>query len=221
MRKWTVALASAIIVGLMMVSSGVSGTDVYYVEVEDRVGDVSFCYDFTAIDYRTLLGENSPIVEAGYFDMTLLWFSQEGDTYTFGMQLAADLPQEGDPLPGGMSRVQYEVWLDEDAWDWVTPVKSHFEVYLMYDGSHYTAALRVPGTPDPLAYLEYEIAGPKFEVRFSAADIGNLEEFWLGAPAVTCLMGGNIVELWPDIIDLDAGAPGQLWTSIPWPSPEE
>lgn len=213
---------SAIIVGLMSVPGSASGTDAYYVEAEDRVGDVSFCYDFEAIDYRTLLGKNSPIVKAGYFDMTLFWFAQDGDAYTFGMQLATDLPQEGDPLPAGMSRVQYEVYLDEEAWDWVTPVKSYFEVFLGYDGSHYSAVLQAPGTPEPLAYLEYEIAGPRFEVQFSASDIGNLEKFWLGAPAVTILMGGStVVELWPDIIDVDANAPGQLWTSIEWPPTEE
>jgi len=216
MRKGVVALLSAIIVGLMAVPCNASGTSLYYVEAEDRVGDVSFCYDFNVLDYRTLLGESSPMVAAGYFDMMLLWFSQEDDMYTFGMQLAADLPQEGDPLPCGVQRVQYEVYLDEDAWDWSTPVKSYFEVYLGYDGSHYSAVLRLPGTTEPLAYLEYEITGPKFEVRFSAADIGNLEEFWLGAPAVTILMGGSITELWPDIIDPNA-AEGQVYTSIEWP----
>jgi len=216
MRKGVVALLSAIIVGLMTVPCNASGTSPYYVEAEDRVGDLSYCYDFDILDYRTLLGESSPIVTAGYFDMVLLWFSQEGDMYTFGMQLAADLPQEGDPLPCGVQRVQYEVYLDEDAWDWSTPVTSHFEVYLGYDGSHYTAALKVPGTTEPLAYLEYEIAGPRFEVHFTAADIGGLDEFWWGAPAVTLLSGEGFIERWPDILDLDA-APGQVYTSIEWP----
>jgi hypothetical protein len=216
MRKAAVTLITVIVVGLMAVPCSVSGTDVNYVEAEDREGDIAFCYDFAALDYRTLLGESSPIVKAGYFDMRLFWFSLEGDMYTFGMQLAADLPKEGDPLPSGVRAMQYEVWLDEDAWDWSTPVVSYFEVYLGYDGYHYSAALREPGAPEPLKYLDYEIAGPTFEVRFSAADIGYLPEFWLGAPAVTCLMGASAMELWPDIIDLYA-AEGQVYTSIKWP----
>lgn len=219
MRKGVMALLSALVVGLMMVPGNVVAANLY-LEVEDRVGDVTFAYDFNTYDYLTLLGENSPIVKAGYFDMTLFWFGLKGDTYTYGMQLAGDLPQEGDQLPQGVRVLQYVLWLDKEWWDWGPDTESYFMIVLQYDGFAYSAALLEWPSQTVIMPLPFEIDGPRFEVEFSADSIDNIESFWLVA-AVLAFFGENMTKLWPDLFDCDAGAPGQVITSIPWQLPEE
>jgi len=213
------ALLSALVVGLMIVPGDAVAANLY-LEVEDRVGDVAFAYDIDIYDYRTLLGEDSPIVKAGYFDMVLFWFGLKGSTYTYGMELAADLPQEGDALPQGVRLLQYSLWLDKDWWDWTPGVESYFMIVLQYDGSAYSAALLEWPSQAVIMPLPFTIDGPRFEVKFSADSIDNIESFWLVA-AVLAFFGEEMCRMWPDAIDSEAGAPGQIITSIPWPSPEE
>lgn len=219
MRKVAIASVSMVVAFLMLVPNGVSA-DNLYLEVEDRIGDVAFAYDYEIYDYRVLLGENSPIVQAGYFDMTLFWLGLKGKTYTYGMQLAADLPEEGAPLPSGVKVLQYTLWLDKEVWDWYPGTESYFAVMLQYDGTEYFAALLDGSSWAVKMQLPFEIDGPRFEVTFSADSIDNIESFWLVA-CVVALHGEALCTAWPDGLDYDAGAPGQVITSIPWPPPEE
>ena len=222
MKKVIVALVSLVVVGLLMVSGSVSAKPIS-IKVEDRIGDVGPMYTAETYDYVALYGDNSPIVEAGYFDMKLFLFSQKGDTYSFGMEMAGDLPQEGDPLPQGVSLLQYTLWLDPEAWDWSPyAFPSYFVIRFQYDGSSYHAGLYEyvqEEQGDELMELPYKIIGPRFEVGFSADSIENIPSFWLFS-SVVVYFGDCPWKTFVDSIDYGAGAPGQEWTSIPWPPPE-
>jgi len=222
MRRMIVALVSAVVAGMMLVPGSVSAKPLSIV-VEDRVGDIASVADYDTLDYIALYGD-TPIVQAGYFDMKWIFFSQKGDTYTFGMEMAADLPQEGDSLPEGVSLLQYTLWLDAEAWDW-TPFPEYpcyGVVKLLYDGASYHAGLYtyVPNEPgDEIMELPFSVDGPKFQVKFTADSIGNVPEFWLNI-WVIAYHGECPNKTWLDYVDPDAGAPGQLYVSILWPSPE-
>jgi len=218
MRKMALALLSAVVAGLLMVPSSVSAKTLS-IEVVDRTGDVAIVYDVEAYEYRALYGDNSPIVQTGYFDMTLFRFSLKGNIYTFGMELAADLPQEGDPLPQGVGLLQYTLWLDEYWWDWISDDPAYFIVVLRYDGSSYSAALLEWPSEEIIMSLPFIIEGPRFEVKFSADWMENIPTFWL-FPAVVAYFGECPMMSWPDLIDCDADAPGQVVNSIPWPPSE-
>jgi hypothetical protein len=223
MRKVIAALVSLVVVGLLMVPGSVSAKSIS-IEVEDRIGDVAPLYTARTYDYVALYGDNSPIVQAGYFDMTLFWFGLKGDTYTFGMEMADDLPAEGDPLPQGVSLLQYILWLDPGPWDWSPyAFPSYFVIRLQYDGLNYHAGLYTyvqAEEGEELMALSFEVKGPSFEVEFTAESIDNIEGFWL-LPCVCPWFGSCPSRSYVDLIDYNAGAPGQLWTSIPWPPPEE
>lgn len=188
--------------------------------VEDRLGDVSPVYTDRTYDYVTVYGENSPIIQAGYFDMRYFLFSLKGNTYTFGMEMAADLPHEGDPLPQGVVQLEYELYLDRDAWDWgPTWEPSYFNIRLTYDGLNYHAGLYAfapQGQGEELMALPFEVEGPSFEVMFTVDSVDGLTEFWL-LPVVFGWFGGCPYRTWLDFTDYNAGVTGQLWTSIPWP----
>ncbi len=215
MRKVTITLVSGVIAFLMLVPNCVSAEDLY-LEVDDRVGDVAFAYNYETYDYQVLLGEGNPIVKAGYFDMTLFWFGLKDGIYTYGMQLAADLPEEGEPLPSGVRILQYMLWLDKDSWDWVSAVESHFMIMFQYDGLEYFAALLEWPSMAVIIELPFEVDGSRFEVMFSADSIDNIQSFWL-LVGVLVLLGEPLTRMWADFFDCEAGAPGQVITSIPWP----
>ncbi len=225
MRRVIVALVSVVSAGMMLVPGSVSAKPLS-IAVEDRVGDIASVVDSDTLDYIALYGD-TPIVQAGYFDMMWLFFSQKGDTYTFSMEMAADLPQEGDPLPEGVSLLQYVLWIDPEAWDWSEyAFPSYCVVRLQYDGSSYHAGLYtyIPDAPgDEIMELPFSVDGPRFQVKFttdSIADwIGDASEFWL-CPWVIGYHGECPWRIWCDYVDPDAGAPGQLYASIPWPPPE-
>jgi hypothetical protein len=218
MRKVIAALVSLVVVGLLMVPGSVSAKSIS-IEVEDRIGDVAPLYTARTYDYVALYGDNSPIVQAGYFDMTLFWFGLKGDTYTFGMEMVGDLPQEGDSLPQGVELLQYTLWLDQEAWDWL-PYSgiSYFIIVLQYDGLSYHAALYEYISGDEVMELPFTVSGPRFEVRFSADSITNIPTFWL-FPSVAVYFGNCPLESFVDLVDYTADAPGQVYTSIQWPTP--
>jgi len=222
MRGVIVSLVSVIVVCMMVVPVGVSARSLS-IEVEDRVGDVGPMYTAETYDYVALYGDNSPIVEAGYLDMRWFLFSQKGNTYTFGMEMVGGLPQEGDPLPQGVSLLQYTLWLDPEAWDWSPyAFPSYFVIRFQYDGLSYHAGLYeyvVEEMGDLLAELPYAVNGPRFEVEFTTDSIGNLPTFWLFS-SVVAYFGDCPWKTFVDSIDYGAGAPGQEWTSIPWPPPD-
>jgi hypothetical protein len=223
MKRLTLPFASIAIAMTLLIPGCVSAVNLKLI-VEDRLGDVAPMYTADTYDYTGLFGPNSPIVQAGYFDMRYFMFSQKGSTYTFGMEMAADLPQEGDPLPQGVTLLQYTLWLDPEAWDWSPySVPSYFVIRFQYDGLSYHAGLYTYVQEDPgdlLAELSYKISGSSFEVRFTADSIGDLPTFWLW-PCVVAYFGNCSWKTYIDCVDYNAGAPGQLWTSIPWPPPEE
>ncbi|HUV61327.1 MAG TPA: hypothetical protein VMW71_04065 [Thermoplasmata archaeon] len=219
MGKIALGLLSAVIAGLLMVPSSVSAKTLS-IEVEDRIGDVAPLYTADTYDYVALYGDHSPIVKAGYFDMKWFLFSQKGSTYTFGMEMVGDLPQEGDPLPQGVELLQYTLWLDQEAWDWL-PYSgvSYFIIVLQYDGLSYYAALYEYVSGDEVMELPFTVSGPRFEVRFSADSIANIPAFWLYPSVIVCF-GNCPLESFVDLVDYTADAPGQVYTSIQWPSPE-
>lgn len=223
MRRVILWLVSAAVAVALLIPGSASAMNDKLV-VEDRLGDVAPMYTATTYDYVAVFGENSPIAQAGYFDMTSFLFSQKGSTYTFGMEVAADLPEEGEPLPQGVTLLQYVLWLDTEAWDWSPySVPSYFVIRLSYDGFSYHAGLYtyvVQEEGEELMALPFGIKGSSFEVTFTADSIYPVEEFWL-FPCVCLWFGDCPYRTYVDMIDYGAGAPGQLWTSIPWPPPEE
>lgn len=217
---WVVSAALAVV---LLIPGSASAMNVKLV-VEDRLGDVAPMYTDDTYDYVAVYGPNSPIVQAGYFDMVKFLFSQKGSTYTFGMEVAAPLPEEGDPLPQGVTLLQYVLWLDPQAWDWSPySVPSYFVIRLSYDGSSYHAGLYtyvVQEEGEELEALPFEITGSSFKVMFTVDSVDGLEAFWL-FPCVCAWFGNCPSRTYLDMVDYDAGAPGQLWTSIPWLPPEE
>ena len=217
MRNTIIVILSLLAVGLVSVPKGVSA-ETLSIEVDDRVGDLAPAYDSDTWDVRVVYGENTLFARDGYFDMTLFEFSLTGNKYTYSMELAADLPNEGDPLPAGIGLVQYMLWFDKDSWDWVEPDLTLFMVVLQYDGSTYSAALLDYPSWEVIMPLKFAIDGARFEVKFSAEAIDNLSTFWL-YPSVLAYTGNSELYHWLDIADLNA-APGQEYNSIPWPPPE-
>src|SRR3990170_123407 len=138
MRKVLVALLCAIVTGLMLAPSGVSAATT--MTVQDSTGDIGFGIDPKTGLIMQTWGDNTPIAKAGYFDMASVSLSQKGKTYTFGMELAAALPKEGSPLPGGIHLAEWAMWIDPSPYNYFTnPVAPLFLIALRYDGSSYAA----------------------------------------------------------------------------------
>jgi len=212
-----VALMSAIVVGLMLampMSAGASST--MTTVVPDRTGDLGIGWDFTTCEAQSLWGQGTPWVRAGYFDMTSVWLSQSGKTYTFGMELTKDLPQEGSALPYGVDFACWLIWIDPSPWNALyNPVDTLFTIGLNYDGSKYVAALMEGVNGNVIAPLPFTIDGSKFQLQFSAASIGKMPSFWW-MPATKVWLGN--MHTWDSIDRADPGAsPGQVWWDLPWP----
>ena len=95
-------------------------------------------------------------------------------------------------------------------------------IRFQYDGLRYHAGLYeyvVEGMGDLLEELPYAINGSRFEVEFTADSIGDIPTFWL-VSSVVAYFGDCPWKTFVDNIDYGAGAPGQEWTSIPWPPPD-
>jgi hypothetical protein len=98
--------------------------------VPDMPGDLGGNYDLETCEVTTVWGDNTPVVEAGYFDALSYSLSLKGKTtYTFGMELAAALPNEGSALPSGIKYVAWTMWIDAVPWHPVyDPTPSLFTV---------------------------------------------------------------------------------------------
>ncbi len=212
MRRAVVALVSAIVAGLLLVP-GCASAKAFTLTVPDEVGDIGIIFDYETYLPISTWGKNSQIAQAGYFDMTLFWFGLKGNTYTFGMELAGNIPQEGDPLAPGVTLVEYALWLDKEAWDWVTFVESYFMLVFRYDGVSYSAALLDWPSETVKMYLPFTIDGPRFEMEFSADSINNIETFWLFTSVDVYF--GQALPWMVDGFNLDS-VEGQIVTSIPW-----
>ena len=215
MRKVMVAVLSAIVVGLMLVPSGVSA-GITTVVVQDRTGDLGFGVNGTG-EISKLWADNAPVAQAKYLDMASAWLSQKAKTYTFGMELAAALPKEGSALPGGIKLVEWAVWIDPSPYNVNTnPVLPLFLIALRYDGSSYSAFVLDRGTMVTTS-VPFSIDGSKLQLQFSEASIGNRAfEWW--SPMVREWTGplGTSGYWFVDAVDYRLN-PGQVYYDIPWP----
>jgi hypothetical protein len=220
-RKAIVVLVSVLVGGIMLVPGAVSAGTMSIVAA-DKMGDLGPKYDAATADAVILWPDNMPLMRAGYFDMLAWWFSysSKDKTYTFGMELAAPLPDAGSPLPNGHKEVRWLMWLDMGAWNpkYAPTVGSYNTVQLVYDGSEYTAMVTKGGTWGPVvATVPFEVDGSKLEVKFPAASIENLKSFWI-MPCTVVLWSLVPYSGYWDLDSADPGAaPGQVWWSTPWP----
>ncbi len=221
MKKALLPIATSLMVVIMLVQPVSAGPAA--VVVPDRLGDLGKGYDPETCDVTVRWNENTLFVKAGYFDALSYSLSLNGQTFTFGMELAAALPDEGLALPSGLKHVAYTMWIDAEPWHYIyNPTPSLFTVALNYDGLEYYAVL-IEGekiTGNVLEILPFTVQGSRFEVQFSAASIGGLEAFWW-LPCVHVWDGpvGTTAQWWFDTTDPDA-CPGQVWWNIPWSTPE-
>jgi hypothetical protein len=215
-RKTAIAFALSFTVALMMLAQPVSAGAT--MKVSDSTGDVGFGFSSKTSEILTNpWGPGTPWVKAGYFDIASAWLSQKGKVYTFGMELAANLPKEGSKMVG-VERAEWALWIDPSPWNVATnPVVSLFRIALVYDESLYAAELRDPSTGTLLASLPFTVNGSTFEVEFSAASIGNLEVHWW-CPFVRIWQGlfGSAGYAFLDGIDWGT-ATGQEYYDLPWP----
>ena len=213
-----VAVLSAIVVGIMLVPSGVSASPKATC-VEDRTGDVGFGFSpKTGEILQAPWGPSTPWVAVGYFDIAAASLSQKGQTYTFGMELATKLPKEGTALPDSIKRAEWQLWIDPSPWNMATnPVASLFKIALVYDGSEYSAGLWDASTGAFLKSLPFTVNGSAFQVEFSAASIGELEIHWW-CPFTQVWQGvlGSWGTAFLDGIDWGS-APDQVYYDFPWP----
>jgi len=231
-RRIFVALFSAIVVGLMLVPSGVSAGS-KTVCATDSTGDVGFGWDTTTGDLAGIWGDRTPVVSTKYFDIVSAWLSFDAKTrtYTFEMQLAAALPQPGSALPTGVHFAEWFVVVESSAWNIIfNPNPSTgFKVELTYDGSNYAAELRMGlgNTGEILALLPFTVDGSTLQIEFSADSIGNMENFWWepwveiwhpppesGASGV---YSGNIGYFYVDALDFGSNL-GQKYFAMPSPA---
>ena len=213
-----VALLSAIVVGLLLVPSGVSaGTSTAV--VEDIGGDLGLGVDKKTSEISRLWPENVPVADAAYLDIVSSSLSQKGKAYTFGMELAAALPKEGTALPQGTKLVEWALWIDPSPYHvTLNPVAPLFLIALRYDGSSYSAFILDFGTMVTTP-VKSSVDGSSIQLEFSAASIGNLPfEWW--SPMVRVWWGnlGSAGSWFVDAIDFGT-APGQVYYDLPWPSP--
>ena len=212
------ALLCAIAAGLMLVPNGAS-TGAMMTVVQDSTGDIGFGVDPKTGLIMQTWEDNTPVSKAGYFDMASTWLSQKGKTYTFWMELAAELPKEGSPSPTGIHLAEWAVWIDPSPYNCVTnTVASLFLIALRYDGASY-AAFVVDYSTMTTTPIPFSVDGSKLQLQFSAASIGGLAfEWW--SPLVRAWWGqlGTSGYWFVDAVDLGS-ATGQEYMDIPWPPP--
>jgi hypothetical protein len=224
-RKIVLAFAVSFTTAMMLAQPVSAST--FSVEVEDRPGDVAKMVDWwETYEIRSLYKEHTQIAQAGYLDMTFVRFALDEDTYTFGMKVAADLPQRGDALPSGVRVVSWVLWFDSVPFDFRDPVDDLFILWLQFDESGYSANLLNVGTAEmvPL-YCEPEPGTSEFEIEFSYDLFGSLSTLWLYAGVKifyspdSVVLGGTGAWFTVDVFDPGAND-YQVLASIPFPQPE-
>jgi hypothetical protein len=198
--KVTLAVASTLVIALIVAMPASAGT--VTMKVADGTGDVG---------RNSWAHVNDPVAKTGYFDMVSTWLSQKGKTYTFGMELASLLPEEGSPLPVPIKTAEWLLWID--SYPWSAPL---YTLSLYYDGSSYSAILLDVSTMVTTP-LPFTIDGTKFQVDLSQDLVGNLAGLWW-SPAVRLWWGpmGSVAEWLVDLVDFGV-APGQDGIDLPWP----
>jgi hypothetical protein len=210
MRRIMAALLSAIVVVLMLAMPASAG--VMTMKVIDSTGDVGRNSPAHVNDPSQYWADKTAVAKTGYFDMISTWLSQKGKTYTFGMELASLLPEEGSALPVPIKTAEWVLWIDPYPGS-LTPL---FRVSLYYDGSSYSAILldvsTMATTPMP-----FTIDGAKFQVDLPQNSVGNLAGLWW-SPGVRLWWGplGSVGEWIVDLVDFGV-ASGQDGIDLPWP----
>ena len=216
MSKVGVALLSAIVVGLMLVPSGVSARSMM-LYATDSTGDICMGWDVKTGGLAPG-PPGAPWATTGYLDIAAAWLSQKGNTYTFGMELAAALPKEGAALCKGVQQVEWAMWIDPSPFNYATnPVAALFKMALTYDGSTYSAGLWDLSTGVFVTSLPFTVSGATLQFEFSAASIGNFAFSWW-VPLVRIWQGlyGSAGYAFLDGIDWNS-VEGQVYHDLPWP----
>jgi hypothetical protein len=223
-RKTVMTLMLPVMVG-MMLAQPVSAQNHYYVAVPDVPGDIAGVYDWTGDMLPIhLYNENSRLGRIGYLDMLLMELEQDGDTFTFRMTLAGNLPSPGDPIPYGFSHVRWNLWLDAEPWPSDEPITSFYAIWIVYDGLDYYAEIGnyATETLERLAQTPL-VSGSTVELTFTWKDIGYLDTFWFNAGVkvlkhpdpgllpLGCLFVTDFTD--PEAVE------HQESLSIPWPYP--
>jgi len=228
MRKIVIAAAVSFMVALM-VAQPVSA-EVLTTSVTDTEGDVPYFWDSETGDAMIEpTNGNQPWAREGYFDMTSYALSKDLDTnmFTFEMTVAGEFPEPGDALPNGVQRVDWLIWFDREPFNFVLAPDTicEFQLNLTFDGTEYSCSFceyeMLAG--DVIATLEYHIDGAVFWTSFSGdlvediCEDPDVEFYW---EAVIRFIHGGYSCNWADWTDWNV-AEGQIWSSIPWPSPVE
>ncbi|OGS55829.1 MAG: hypothetical protein A3K60_00035 [Euryarchaeota archaeon RBG_19FT_COMBO_56_21] len=200
--------------GILLVPNGVSAGTTKIV-VQDRTGDLGPKIDWETGDIVLWWPDTTSLTKVGYFDILSFSLSYKAKTYTFGMEVAADLPKEGSPLPTGFKALEWLMWIDPEPWNMkYNNILSLYSIKLVYYELEYFAFIQDYATGEVLASLPFTIDGSKLQVEFTASSIGNLESFWFMPCTV---VRWSIAGYW-DLDSTDPGAaPGQVWWDIPWP----
>lgn len=216
MRRAMIGALSAIVAGLMLVPGSVSAGTLTMV-VEDPEGDLGFGLDPKTGGIMHLWEENTPVAQAAYLDMVSTWLSLKKETYTFGIEAAAALPEEGAALPGGIKLVEWALWIDPSPYNYITnPVAPLFLIALRYDGSSYSAFIQDYATM-LMVPAQFSVAGATLEIQFTAESIGYLDlEWW--SPLTREWTGpiGSSGYWFVDAVDLEP-IDGYVYVDLPWP----
>jgi len=217
MKEAIVASLCALVAGLMIVPCSVSA-GANEVVVQDRTGDLSLGgIDWETTESTAYWPDSSPVGKAGYFDMLCFWLSEKKGTFTFGMEVAADLPVEGAALSPGFYKVTWLMWIDYEPWNLkLNPVLSLYTIKLVYDGAAYAAELIDYPTGTVLATLPYTVEGSVLQIQFASDLIGSLDDFWF----MPCTVVQWSASGYFDLDTTDPGSvEGQVWWDIPWGDP--
>src|SRR4030042_4347545 len=146
--------------------------------VEDPEGGLVFGLDMKTGGLARYYTEGAPIAGAGYLDMVSTWLSLKKDTYTFGIEAAAALPEEGSALPEGVKLVEWAMWIDPSPYNvLINPVPALFLIALRYDGSSYSSFILDYAT-FLTAPVSFSVEGSTLQLRFTSAAIGVLALEW-------------------------------------------
>ena len=210
MKSAVIGVLCAIAVGSMLAFPASAGP--VTMNVADSTGDVGRNSWAHVNDPRQCWADTTVVAQTGYFDMVSTWLSQKGKTYTFGMELAAQLPKQGSALPNPIKTAEWVLWIDPYPGS-PTPL---FRFSLYYDGSSYSAMVldisTMVRTP-----MQVTIEGSEFVVELPQDLVGDLDGLWW-SPGVRVWWGllGSVGEWIVDVIDFGV-APGQDGIDLPWP----
>jgi hypothetical protein len=169
MRRFPITLLGSVFVLLMLTQPVSAGS--LTVSCPDRTDDLAKLWRITSIDpYNYALvppwADNSKVGKVGYCDILNGWLTHKGDSYVFGMEVAANLPTEG-----GIPGVNYVVWgfyafFSNDGND-------AFDICLVWDGGRYQAFVQdsrpfMSGGMWAYTEIPYTVDGAKLTLTVSA-----------------------------------------------------